>query len=131
MARRLSIPRILHIGFFSAHKILQRLVDCLVERRRPVLGQRLFPAPVGAGASSDPAAGDRFNDYAQRLCSGDPRGEQGIALGWRHLAERLLASGLLVPTTMTTGKGFHVIWPRNSDLTENARKVRDWQAAQA
>jgi DNA-binding transcriptional LysR family regulator len=86
-----------------------------------------------AGASIDDAGrGLRINDYAlviQAVMEG-----QGIALGWRHLAARLLASGLLVRVTghvMTTGKGFHVIWPKNRELTENARKVRDWLAAQA
>jgi hypothetical protein len=32
---------------------------------------------------------------------------------------------------MTTGKGFHVIWSRTRELSDNARKVRDWLAAQA
>jgi len=81
---------------------------------------------------TDAGRGLRINDYAlviQAVMEG-----QGIALGWRHLAERLLASGLLVRVTghtMTTGKGFHVIWPRNRELSDNARKVRDWLAAQA
>ncbi|TIL27349.1 LysR substrate-binding domain-containing protein [Mesorhizobium sp.] len=83
-------------------------------------------------AITDAGRGLRINDYAlviQAVMEG-----QGIALGWGHLAERLLASGLLVRATghtMTTGKGFHVIWSRNRDLSDNARKVRDWLAAQA
>ena len=59
---------------------------------------------------------------------------QGIALGWRHLAERLLASGLLVRGDQSYAEdrqGFYVIWPRNRELTDNARKVSDWLAAQA
>jgi DNA-binding transcriptional LysR family regulator len=86
-----------------------------------------------AGTSlGDTARGLRINDYGlviQAVMEG-----QGIALGWGHLAERLLASGLLVRVTghtMTTGKGFHVVWSRNRELTDNARKVRDWLAAQA
>ncbi|TIT23447.1 MAG: LysR family transcriptional regulator [Mesorhizobium sp.] len=80
----------------------------------------------------DAGRGLRINDYAlviQAVMEG-----QGIALGWGHLAERLLASGLLVRVTghtMTTGKGFHVIWSRNRELSDNAGKVRDWLAAQA
>lgn len=76
--------------------------------------------------------GLRINDYAlviQAVMEG-----QGIALGWRHLTERLLASGLLVRVTdhaMTTGKGFHVVWPKARALTDNARRVRDWLVAQA
>ena len=59
---------------------------------------------------------------------------QGIGLGWRHLTDRLVASGLLVRVTdhiMTTGLDFHVAWPKNRDLTDSARKVRDWLASQA
>ncbi|MDG4885556.1 LysR substrate-binding domain-containing protein [Mesorhizobium sp. WSM4884] len=76
--------------------------------------------------------GLRINDYAlviQAVMEG-----QGISLGWRHLVERLVASGLLVPVTdhvMRTGIGFHVIWPKNRELSDNARKVRDWLVAQA
>jgi DNA-binding transcriptional LysR family regulator len=76
--------------------------------------------------------GLRINDYAlviQAVMEG-----QGISLGWRHLVERLVASGLLVPVTdhvMRTGIGFHVIWPKNRDLSDNARKVRDWLVSQA
>ncbi|MCV3242288.1 LysR substrate-binding domain-containing protein [Mesorhizobium sp. ZC-5] len=73
-----------------------------------------------------------INDYVlviQAVMEG-----QGIALGWRHLTERLIASGLLVRLTdhvMTTGKDFHVAWPKNRPLSESAEKVRDWLAAQA
>ncbi|RWQ38189.1 MAG: LysR family transcriptional regulator [Mesorhizobium sp.] len=88
-----------------------------------------------AGASlkeADAGRGLRINDYAlviQAVMEG-----QGIALGWRHLAERLLASGLLVSATshvMRTGTRFYIIWPKNRELSDNARKVRDWLAAQA
>lgn len=84
------------------------------------------------GSLSDVARGLRINDYGlviQAVMEG-----QGIALGWRHLAERLLASGLLVRVTshtMTTGKAFYVVWPKNRELSDNARKVRDWLVAQA
>ena len=73
-----------------------------------------------------------INDYVlviQAVMEG-----QGIALGWRHLTDRLIASGLLVRLTghaMLTGKGFHVAWPKNRPLSESAEKVRDWLAAQA
>ncbi|TPM02274.1 LysR substrate-binding domain-containing protein [Mesorhizobium sp. B2-3-10] len=86
-----------------------------------------------AGASLRNAErGLRINDYAiviQAVMEG-----QGIALGWRHLVERLLSTGLLVPVTdhvMKTGTAFYVIWPKNRELSDNARKVRDWLLAQA
>src|SRR5262245_32963101 len=82
----------------------------------------------GAGASR----GLLMNDYVgviQAAMEG-----QGVALGWRHLIEGLLSSGLLVRVSdhvMTTGKGFHVAWPRSRTLPPGAASVRDWLAAQA
>lgn len=73
-----------------------------------------------------------INDYVlviQAVMEG-----QGIALGWRHLTERLIAGGLLVKVSehaMKTGLGFHVAWPKNRELGDNARKVRDWLVAHA
>jgi DNA-binding transcriptional LysR family regulator len=72
-----------------------------------------------------------INDYVlviQAVMEG-----QGVALGWRHLTEGLIASGLLVRVSehvMTTGKGFHVAWSKNRALSESARRVRDWLGAQ-
>ena len=60
-----------------------------------------------------------INDYVsviQAVMEG-----QGVALGWRHLTDRLIASGLLVRVSdhvMTTGKGFHVAWPKNRALSK-------------
>jgi DNA-binding transcriptional LysR family regulator len=84
------------------------------------------------GSLGDAARGLRINDYGL-VIQGVMEG-QGIALGWRHLAERLLATGLLVQVTdhvLKTGKAFYIVWPKNRELSENARKVRDWLAAQA
>ena len=73
-----------------------------------------------------------INDYVlviQAVMEG-----QGIALGWRHLTDPLVASGLLVRVTdhaMKTGDSFHVVWPKNRPLSENAQKVRDWLVEQA
>jgi DNA-binding transcriptional LysR family regulator len=73
-----------------------------------------------------------INDYAlviQAVMEG-----QGIGLGWRHLTDRLVTSGLLLQITdhvMKTGLYFHVAWPKNRELSESAKKVRDWLASQA
>jgi len=83
---------------------------------------------AGAGASR----GLLINDYVlviQAVMEG-----QGIALGWRHLTDRLIASGLLVRVTehaMTTDASFHVAWPKNRELSDSARQVRDWLVSQA
>ncbi|THD82350.1 LysR family transcriptional regulator [Aliigemmobacter aestuarii] len=68
-----------------------------------------------------------INDYVlvvQSVIEG-----QGVALGWRHLVEGLVAKGVLVRLTdhmLTTGKGFHVVWPRDAALSRAAQDVRDW-----
>ena len=72
-----------------------------------------------------------INDYVlviQAALAGE-----GVALGWRHLIHRQIASGALVPVgnhVFDTGSAFHVVWPRSRDLSLPARKVRDWLVAQ-
>jgi DNA-binding transcriptional LysR family regulator len=54
---------------------------------------------------------------------------QGIALGWRHLVDAMLADGRLVPMSdhvMVTGSAFYVVWQKDRALSGNAVKVRDW-----
>ncbi len=68
-----------------------------------------------------------INDYVlviQAVLAGD-----GIALGWRHLIERQVQSGALVPVgghVLETGLAFYVVWPRSRELNIQARRVRDW-----
>jgi len=75
--------------------------------------------------------GLQINDYVsvvQSVIAG-----QGIALGWRHLVDVLVKQGVLVRLTdhvLTTGKSFHVIWPRDAVLSKAALEVRDWLLAQ-
>lgn len=73
-----------------------------------------------------------INDYVlviQAVIEG-----QGVALGWRHLVEGLVAKGVLVRLTdhaLVTGKSFHVIWPKDRVMSGAALEVRDWLLAQA
>lgn len=75
--------------------------------------------------------GLQINDYVlvvQSVIAG-----QGVALGWRHLTEGLVEKGVLVRLTdhvLSTGKDFHVIWPKEAPLTRPAAQVRDWLLAQ-
>lgn len=75
--------------------------------------------------------GLRINDYAlviQAVMEG-----QGIALGWRHLTERLVGTGLLKRVTshvMTTGSAFYVVWAKGRELSRDAVRARDWLLAQ-
>ena len=54
---------------------------------------------------------------------------QGLALGRRHLTDRLVRAGLLArvfPHVMRTGQHFRVVWAKDRPLSECARLVRDW-----
>jgi DNA-binding transcriptional LysR family regulator len=56
---------------------------------------------------------------------------QGVALGWRHLVDPMIADGKLVHMSeheMVTGSAFHVVWQKDRALSPNATKVRDWLA---
>ncbi|WP_428673768.1 LysR substrate-binding domain-containing protein [Roseibium sp.] len=74
-----------------------------------------------------PVRGTRANEYVavlQMALDGD-----AIALGWRHLVGEFLKSARLSQVTdhsFRTGNSFYVIWPRQRELNENSRKVRDW-----
>jgi DNA-binding transcriptional LysR family regulator len=84
---------------------------------------------AAAGVAGPVPEGFRCNDDAlpiQAVMEG-----QGLALGWRHLIERLVAAGLLVRLTdaaMRTGRDFHVVWP-DGQLSPAAGCVRDWLIA--
>lgn len=75
--------------------------------------------------------GLQINDYV--LVVQSVIGGQGVALGWRHLVEGLVDKGVLVRLTghmLSTGKDFHVIWPKESPLSRAAHDVRDWLLGQ-
>lgn len=76
----------------------------------------------------DPSvSGLRLNDYAlvlQAALAG-----QGFAFGWRHLTDPLVANGTLAAKKewqWETGKGFYLVWSKNSRLTPAASAARDW-----
>lgn len=72
-----------------------------------------------------------INDYVlvmQAALAGE-----GVALGWHHLIERQMASGVLVPVSdhvFKTGSDFYVVWPKARELSTPSRKVRDWLLAE-
>ncbi len=99
---------------------LPRTVEDLARHRLIHLEERYREAADWkdwfASAGIEPDMGTRgllINDYVlviQAVMEG-----QGIALGWRHLTERLIDAGLLVRVTdhsLRTGKGVYVVWPR-------------------
>ncbi len=75
--------------------------------------------------------GLRINDYALVLQAVLQGG--GIALGWQHLVQPLIAQGLLcrpLDAEMRTGQGFYVIQPRLRRRGDPANRVREWMLAQ-
>lgn len=81
---------------------------------------------------ADRGEGLRLNDYAlviQAVMEG-----QGIALGWHHITEYLIGRRQLVRavgSTLETGYGYYVVWPRGQTLSSQAENVRDWLLAAA
>lgn len=75
----------------------------------------------------DNGEGLRLNDYAlviQAAMAGE-----GIAIGWRHVVDSLIESGLLVqvlPESWVSGEEFHLIWSSKTTLSSYAEQVRDW-----
>lgn len=80
----------------------------------------------------DRGQGLRLNDYAlviQAAIAGE-----GIALGWHHLVERLLAQKLLVKALdaeLSEAAGIWVIWSSRTPLSPAARTVLEWLRSEA
>ncbi|MBN3723273.1 transcriptional regulator GcvA [Burkholderia sp. Ac-20379] len=56
-------------------------------------------------------------------------GGQGVAMGWRYLADDMLDAGVLVrpiETSVRTGRGFFLLYPADSLLSPEARIFCDW-----
>jgi len=121
-AQRFGLPR--SVEELGAHTLIH-----LDEPFRPAATWAEWLRSAGV-EPSQAGKGLTINDYVlvvQAVIEG-----QGIGLGWSHLTDRLVASGVLVRVTghvMRTGKGFHVAWPRGRALSEPARQVRDWLVA--
>lgn len=125
-------------SYVQAHGRPERVADLLTHRfihleepHREAATWKDWLASGGLDLKSAPR-GLIINDYAlviQAVMEG-----QGIALGWRHLTERLVKTGLLVRLTdhtMRTGNAFYVVRNRDSELTDRVRLVRDWLIAAA
>lgn len=102
----------------------------LEEPFRPATTWSDWFASAGLEGARTPK-GLQINDYVlvlQSVIEG-----QGVALGWSHLTDRLVRTGLLVRVTdhmLSTGKSFYVVWPKNLELSDTVRGVRDWLISQ-
>lgn len=98
----------------------------LEEPFRPTFDWEDWFADLGLPPPSR-AKGLLINDYV--LIVQAVLGGQGIALGWRHLTDPMVAAGLLEHASdhvLRTGLAYRVIWPAGREIGENARRVRDW-----
>ncbi|WP_374383344.1 LysR substrate-binding domain-containing protein [Dongia sp.] len=110
-----------------ADLLKQRLIH-LDEPFRPRPSWTDYLRAMGIAKAPD-EAGLHLNDYA--LVVGAALEGQGIALGWRHQTDHLVARGLLthpVDRPWVTGLSFHIVWPHGVNLAPEAEIVRDWLA---
>jgi DNA-binding transcriptional LysR family regulator len=59
---------------------------------------------------------------------------EGIAIGWRHLTEGMIARGSLVRVcteSYASGQDFYLVWPKGTALAPDTAQVRDWLLVQA
>jgi len=112
-----------------AHLTQHRLIHLEEPFRVACDWQQWFLSAGVNGATAN--RGLAINDYVlviQAVMEG-----QGIALAWRHLTGRLIASGLLQKVTghsLATGAAFHVIWPKGRTLTPQTSRVLEWLTAE-
>ncbi|MBL4918510.1 LysR substrate-binding domain-containing protein [Szabonella alba] len=113
----------------AADLLAQRLIH-LDEPFRTAATWRDWFASAGIDGRQMPK-GLEINDYVlvvQSVIEGE-----GVALGWRHLIQRLVDRGVLVRLTghvLVTGQAFHVVWPKDRPLAAPVAEVRDWLLAQ-
>lgn len=125
-------------GFLQQHpalrdvKALARLpLLHLEERYKPRIGWAEWLRHFGVPLRRE-AAMFRFNDYSivlQAALEG-----QGVALGWKHIVEPLLAQGQLVrplQEAVTTDQPLHVVAPRDTELRSDVAHLRNWLMEEA
>jgi LysR family transcriptional regulator, glycine cleavage system transcriptional activator len=103
----------------------------LEERYRPRLDWPGWLARFGVSMSRG-IRHFRFNDYSIVLQAA--REGQGVALGWRHIVEPLLATGALVrpiDLSVTTDQPIHIVASRAGRLRPDVMRLRDWLVREA
>jgi len=84
------------------------------------------------GITSPPAPGQlRFDNYTLLIQAAI--GGQGVAIGWRHLVDNLLAQGLLVrpiPQTVISTLGYYVVLPQRKRRSVLIQQFVDWLMAE-
>ena len=84
------------------------------------------------GITSSPAPGQlRFDNYTLLIQAAI--GGQGVAIGWRHLVDNLLAQGLLVRPinqTLISRLGYYVVLPQRKRRSVLIQQFVDWLMAE-
>jgi len=84
------------------------------------------------GITSSPAPGQlRFDNYTLLIQAAI--GGQGVAIGWRHLVDNLLAQGLLVRPinqTLISRLGYYVVLPQRKRRRVLIQQFVDWLMAE-
>ena len=103
----------------------------LEQRYRPRMGWNEWLARFGLRLPAKPQL-LRFNDYSivlQAAIEG-----QGVAQGWRHIVQPLMAQGLLVRPLMqsvTTDQPLFITAPQGQALRPDVAYLKDWLVAEA
>jgi DNA-binding transcriptional LysR family regulator len=103
----------------------------LEERYRPRMGWKDWLAQFAVNLPRQPRL-FRFNDYSivlQAAIEG-----QGVAQGWRHIVQPLIAQGLLVRPllqSVTTDQPLFITVPQGKALRPDVVYLKDWLVAEA
>ncbi|WP_342616412.1 LysR substrate-binding domain-containing protein [Rhodoferax sp. GW822-FHT02A01] len=103
----------------------------LEERYRPRMAWKDWLARFGISLPRQPRL-FRFNDYSivlQAAIEG-----QGVAQGWRHIVQPLIAQGLLVrpiDASVTTDQPLYITAPQGKALRTDVAYLKDWLVAEA
>ena len=103
----------------------------LEERYRPRMGWKEWFAQFGVNLPRQPRM-FRFNDYSivlQAAIEG-----QGVAQGWRHIVQPLIAQGLLArpfQQSVTTDQPLYITAPQGKALRADVAFLKDWLVAEA
>jgi DNA-binding transcriptional LysR family regulator len=103
----------------------------LEERYRPRIGWKDWLARFNISLPRQPKL-FRFNDYSivlQAAIEG-----QGVAQGWRHIVQPLIAQGLLVrplQQSVTTDQPLFITAPQGKVLRPDVAYLKDWLVAEA
>jgi DNA-binding transcriptional LysR family regulator len=103
----------------------------LEERYRPRMDWKEWLSRFDVGLPRQPKL-FRFNDYSivlQAAIEG-----QGVAQGWRHIVQPLIAQGLLarpLQHSVTTDQPLYITAPRGKVLRPDVAYLKDWLVAEA